>query len=184
MSTDPLPIFRYHPDPVGTGSIEASGTRCVACGQARGYVYTGPVYAVEEYESEICPWCIADGNAHIRLDCEFVVREDVGDRGHWSDVSDAVKDEVAYRTPGFCGWQQARWFTHCGDAACFLGRVGHRDLLELGPEAIEAIRVELGWEDGPQWQSYLRSLDQDEDPTAYAFRCRHCGTIGGYSDFT
>jgi len=24
-----------------------------------------------------------------------------------------VVEEVAYRTPGFSGWQQERWWTHC-----------------------------------------------------------------------
>ena len=36
-------------------------------------------------------------------------------------VSDEIVAEVAYRTPGFTGWQQERWFTHCA-AGEFLGR--------------------------------------------------------------
>jgi uncharacterized protein CbrC (UPF0167 family) len=32
-----------------------------------------------------------------------------------------VVEEVAHRTPGFSTLQQARWWTHCGDAAAFLG---------------------------------------------------------------
>jgi uncharacterized protein CbrC (UPF0167 family) len=63
MSESPPPEFRCHPDPIATGSIEVSDTPCVCCGQARGYVYAGPVYAVEEYDREICPWCIADGRS-------------------------------------------------------------------------------------------------------------------------
>jgi uncharacterized protein CbrC (UPF0167 family) len=184
VTAEPLPTFRYHPDPIATGSVEKSKTPCVACGKARGYVYAGPVYAVEEYEKEICPWCIADGSAHARLDCEFVGRDGVGGHGTWCAVPDAVADEVAYRTPGFTGWQQERWFTHCGDAASFLGRMGHRDVVSLGPAAVEAIRVDLGWDEGRQWQKYLRSLDRDDQPTAYLFRCLRCGALGGYSDFT
>jgi uncharacterized protein CbrC (UPF0167 family) len=48
-----LPSFRYHPDPIGTGSIAESGEACRCCHQARGYMYTGPVYAEEELDAEV-----------------------------------------------------------------------------------------------------------------------------------
>ncbi|WP_412524086.1 CbrC family protein [Burkholderia sp. S-53] len=41
-----LPAFRYHPDPLATGSVIRSDARCVCCGDARGYVCAGPVHAV------------------------------------------------------------------------------------------------------------------------------------------
>jgi len=75
MNEDAMPDFRYHPDPRLTGSVEVSDTSCVVCGAARGLIYVGPVYAVEEYVEEICPWCIADGTAAAKLDAEFT---DVG----------------------------------------------------------------------------------------------------------
>ena len=50
-------------------------------------------------------------------------------------------------------------------------------------EAIAAIKAEIGFDDS-DWEDYFNSLDKDEDPTAYIFRCRHCGAFGGYSDFT
>jgi uncharacterized protein CbrC (UPF0167 family) len=65
-----LPDFRYHPDPLGSGSVIASAESCDACGQARGYVYDGPVYA-EDDQWVFCPWCIADGTAARRYDAEF-----------------------------------------------------------------------------------------------------------------
>ena len=35
---DPLPTFRYHPDPVGTGSVKAEpDTPCLGCSRIRGY---------------------------------------------------------------------------------------------------------------------------------------------------
>ncbi|MEJ2148732.1 MAG: CbrC family protein [Chloroflexota bacterium] len=52
-----LPYFRYHPYPLRTGSVKRSGNTCVVCGQARGYIYSGPVYARKEYIDCICPWC-------------------------------------------------------------------------------------------------------------------------------
>jgi hypothetical protein len=70
-----LPDFPYHPDPITTGFVEASDTECIGCGKARGFIYTGPVYAVDELVEVICPWCIADGTAATKLDAEFT---DVG----------------------------------------------------------------------------------------------------------
>ena len=177
-----LPTFRYHQDPIATGSIEPSSAVCRACGQARGYIYTGPVYADIELEDALCPWCIADGSAAARFAAEFVDPAGVGDNGRWDPVPAAVADEVAKRTPAFTGWQQERWWTHCGDAAVFLGRAGHAELDSKWPGAIEALRNEIGFE-GADWDEYFRSLDAEGSPTAYVFRCRHCGALGGYSDF-
>src|SRR5687768_12655378 len=101
-----LPTFRYHPDPIATGSIAASDTRCRVCHQIRGYIYTGPVYAAEELDEGICPWCIADGTAHVQYDAEFVDAAAIGGYGDWDAVPPPIVAEVAYRTPGFSGWQQ------------------------------------------------------------------------------
>ncbi|HEX6533435.1 MAG TPA: CbrC family protein [Gemmatimonadaceae bacterium] len=177
-----LPRFTYHPDPLATGSVVASDAMCTACGRARGYVYAGVPYAREEIEGAICPWCIADGTAASRLGAEFVDAAGIGDYGRWDAVPAEVVEEVSRRTPGFTGWQQERWWTHCGDAAEYLGRAGRRELEETWPEAIEAIRLEIGFE-GEEWRAYLAALDADSSPTAYVFRCRHCGALGGYSDF-
>ena len=179
-----LPRFRYHPDPVATGSVEPSDQACVLCGEARGYIYTGPVYGEEEHEDDLCPWCIADGGAHDLLGAAFTDSAGVGGRGSWAAVPQSVIDEIAFRTPGFSGWQQERWFTCCGDGAEFLGPMGAKQLAALGPAAIEAIREETGWERGPQWGNYFRALDREGEPTAYLFRCFTCRRYGGYSDFT
>ena len=180
---EPLPTFRYHPDPIGTGSVELSDKSCACCGHHRGYIYTGPVYAEEEHNEDICPWCIADGTAHEKFDAEFIDAAGVGGYGDWDSVPDSISDEVAHRTPGFTGWQQEKWFTHCGDAAAFLGRAGKSELLAFGAQAVEAIRAEVGWS-GKEWDDYFQSLDKDGQPTAYIFCCLHCGRFGGYSDFT
>jgi uncharacterized protein CbrC (UPF0167 family) len=178
-----LPTFKYHPDPLATGSIEASDRRCLGCGKARGFIYKGQAYAEEELIDAFCPWCIADGTAHEKFDAEFVDSEGVGGYGVWESVSEEIIAEVAYRTPGFTGWQQERWFTHCADAGEFLGRAGQKELIAHGPNAIAAIKEEIGFE-GIEWKEYFESLDSEGEPTAYVFRCRHCGAFGGYSDFT
>jgi uncharacterized protein len=92
-----------------------------------------------------------------------------------------VIEEIARRTPGFAGWQQERWLTCCGDAAGFLGPAGRAELTGVWQGAQESIRAEVGMA-GADWRDYLESLDRDGSPTAYIFRCRHCGRLGGYSD--
>lgn len=178
-----LPRFKYHPDPLSTGSIEVSTKTCLACGLARGYIYKGQTYAEEELIDAFCPWCIADGTAHEKFEAEFVDAASVGDYGTWEPVSEEIIAEVAYRTPGFTGWQQERWFTHCHDAAEFLGLMGKEELTAMGTEAIRAIKEEIAFE-GKEWDEYFESLAKDGEPTAYLFKCRHCGRFGGYSDFS
>jgi len=88
---------------------------------------------------------------------------------------------VAERTPGFNSWQSERWFTHCDDAAAFIAIAGHDELAALGPGAVAAIREDCGY-GGDEWDNYYATLDRDGGPTAYIFRCLHCGQLGGYSD--
>jgi uncharacterized protein CbrC (UPF0167 family) len=155
-----LPKFKYHSDPIATGSVAESENICACCEQERGYIYSGPVYSEADHEDDICPWCIADGTAHEKFGASFIDIDGVGGLGDWEEVPPETSAEVAFRTPGFTGWQQERWFTCCSDAACFLGRAGYKELLAFGPAAIEAIRAELGWEE-EEWKKF-----------------------GGYSDFT
>ena len=140
-----LPTFRYHPDPVATGSVEASDAICGICGRVRSSVYDGPVYGVPKDidDVHICPWCIADGSAHARFGVEFT---DIGAVGlgydePWEPVPRSVAEEVAYRTPGFSGWQQERWWTHCGETAEFLGPAGYAELAGAWSGAVDAIRA-------------------------------------------
>jgi hypothetical protein len=92
-----------------------------------------------------------------------------------------VIDEVARRTPGFMGWQQEQWWTHCGDAGQFLGRAGKQELVALGIQAIKVIQDSIQLE-GSDWEDFFNGLDKDGSPTAYFFRCQKCGTMGGYQD--
>src|SRR5688572_10149555 len=173
-----LPTFKYHPDPIATGSIKASDAQCRCCRQKRGSIYTGSPYCIADLNSCLCPWCIADGTAHEKFDAEFTSSDDI------PDVPARVVEEVAHRTPGFSGWQQERWWTHCGDAGAYLGPAGFEAVEAFGARTIDRLRRDLGWQPGAQWDEYLRSLDRQGQPTAYLFRCLRCSEVGGYSDFT
>ena len=72
-----LPRFRYHPNPMETGSVIASDARCVVCGEARGFVYADgtPEAAISEisertpgysaWQSEVWPSCCDDATAFV-----------------------------------------------------------------------------------------------------------------------
>jgi len=173
-----LPTFRYFPDPVGQGVIKRSDKVCIVCEQARGYIYTCHAYARKEYIECICPWCIADGSAHRKLNVSF--NDLIGDE--WQNVPQAIVDEITFRTPGFFGWQQERWFAHCDDGAAFLGRMGYAELKQRGKAAVNAIRDSTGLLDDDAWEDFFEVLDKDGAPTAYLFRCPHCGEYLGYTD--
>lgn len=164
-----LPTFVYHPDPVSTGSIVRATDVCARCGEARGFIYSGPSYAVDEIEF-ICPWCIADGSAAREFNLVFGTVD-----GAPGDVLRGVPDEIVRRTPGFAGWQQERWLFHCSDGAEFHGRVGYQDVVGL-PGVIESI-VADGWR-----RDVLPDMSADGELTGYLFRCRHCSAHLAYAD--
>lgn len=170
VTTPTFPAFRYHPDPIATGSVVADAGECESCGEQRGFVYRGPIYCVDEIEV-VCPWCIADGRAAATFDASFtdVVEPPAG-------VRSEVVDEILHRTPGFAGWQQERWLFHCGDAAEFLGRVGHAELLDH-PDALDM----LASDGNPP--ELVEALSTDGDATGYLFRCLSCGQHLAYADF-
>ncbi|WP_255657175.1 CbrC family protein [Actinoplanes sp. L3-i22] len=172
-----LPEFVYHPDPIATGAVTREPVDCLCCGRERPLTYAGPVFAEEELDSELCPWCIADGSAAARFDATFT---DVP-----AELPAEVAEVVLRRTPGFTGRQQERWLAHCGDAAEFHGPVGAAELASL-PDARESVRAHLtgyyGWP-AEVAEALLNALRRDGDGTAYLFRCRHCATHLAYADF-
>lgn len=178
----PIPTFKYHPDPVATRSVEKTDAQCICCGRNRGFIYVGPVYAEEELDDKICPWCIADGTAARKYDATFTDEEGIGTYGDGQAVPEHVIEEVARRTPGFSGWQQEQWWSHCGDAGAFLGAAGHEELKTLGADAILSIRESTELPPGEVWDKFFQALDKDGSPTAYVFRCTKCGALGGYQD--
>lgn len=167
-----LPAFRYHPDPLRSGSIVAAPVRCAACGETRDHRYDGPVYGETDVADGICPWCIADGTAAERLGATFVDSEAFA-----SDTPDAAMTEIMERTPGYAAWQSEMWPACCGDATAFIGPTGiaevraeQRELeLPLLSHIIHEMRIS-----GRGATRLLDSLDRDAGPTAYVFRCLTC----------
>ncbi|MGA5290230.1 CbrC family protein [Streptomyces pseudogriseolus] len=173
---DDLPFFRYHPDPLATGSIRASAGTCACCERGRGWVYTAAFYTAHDVTGPFCPWCIADGSAAERFEGDFA------DSYGLDGVSEDVLHEVTRRTPGFSAWQDPHWLVHCQDAAAFVGEVGYAELTEH-PEALEELRSEIrlmGLYDEEQIEHFLTRLGGDA--TAMLFRCTVCGAHLAYVD--
>ena len=173
-----LPFFKYHPDPLRSGSIEESGATCICCGQARGFLYSGPAYCEQDLQDSLCPWCIADGSAHATFDVIFS-----DDTGFSSDIPPLAAAEVAERTPGYHSWQEGQWLSCCGDAMAFLEPAGTTEIRQHYPqwegELMSNIVYDLGIS-GAAARRMLDSLQRDAGPTAYVFRCLHCE---GYKTF-
>ena len=177
-----IPNFKYHPDPIASGSVEPSKTKCVCCHQKRGFIYVGPVYAEDELDESICPWCIHDGSAHKQFDAVFTDDASITTAdGAPADLSEATLEEVAFRTPGFAGWQQEHWLVCCGEPAAFIAHAGTAELKGKFADAIDSIQGETGLS-GPEWNDYLNALQKDGSPTAYVFQCLHCRRHLAYSD--
>jgi len=177
-----LPSFRYHPDPVGTGSVTASDAECVVCGERRGFIYAGPVYAEGDYEDAVCPWCIADGSASESLGATFVDSEAFA-----VGTPDEVVTEISERTPGYSAWQGEEWPACCNDATAFLGPVGIAEIRakhrQLEGFVLSYIIYTLNISGGAATR-FLESISRDGSPTAYLFQCLHCGEPQVHVDHT
>ena len=183
----PLPKFKYHPDPLATGVFEPSEEICDCCGKIAEYIYTPAIYSADDINN-LCPWCIESGEAHRKFDATFNPNVGTADNdlvAPWPPVSLEVKEEVEYRTPGFPGYQEEHWWTHCSDAGAFIGYVG--DLPKQLFESDKASRFvgemkkvhQLSDED---WKWLISTADKEHSITFYTFRCLHCEEIGGYGD--
>ncbi|NNE86184.1 MAG: hypothetical protein HKN28_19640 [Alphaproteobacteria bacterium] len=172
-----LPTFTYFPDPVGNGCIVRKSAICHCCGEARNYMYTGPVHAIEEVE-EVCPWCIADGSAAAKWSCSFSDMYNVPD-----GIPKDVADEIEKRTPGFATWQGNTWLYSETDAMVFVGEVhGERLVDEGNQDKIDACMKTLGGMTFDRMIEHLKDVVPGGEPAIYLFQDRASGTYEAYSD--
>ncbi|MCK0515058.1 CbrC family protein [Anaerobiospirillum sp. NML120448] len=163
-----LPFFKYHPNPLATGAFTQAqyAVVCDCCGCSTHIYYDGPFYAIDDI-NYLCPNCIASGAAAKKFDGDF---QDDGCLE--SEVLDAEKvDELIHRTPGYSGWQQEYWRSHCGDFCAFIGYVGAAELKALG--VLDEVL------DDPQWSEEEKDLIKTSvnggSLQCYLFKCLHCG---------
>lgn len=166
-----LPQFRYHPDPLQTGSIQKRDGTCACCGREVEFLYVSSVYSTHDLRSRLCPWCVADGSAHARFGATFSDDYSLLRAG----LPLSVVEEVTARTPGYDSWQQETWLAHCGDACAFIGDATKDALRKLTPEQRAAIFDDAQVSD-EDWSKFLQHYASGGDPAVYHFRCLHCGT--------
>jgi uncharacterized protein CbrC (UPF0167 family) len=185
-AVEPLPYFRYHPDPILTGTMAArQDFVCPVCQRDRAFAYVGPYSSDNcgfENGEEICPWCIADGSAAAALNARFATVRYLSAEAQAQMAPEACA-EFERRTPSFLCLQQERWLDHHGEAAAYLGGVDFDHYLQLPRAAQIAVRDCAG--DDPDAvlnpTDSVQKLRSDGDgPTAYLFQCQHCDWYGAF----
>jgi len=168
-----LPRFKYHPDPIGTGSIEPTEAVCECCGEARGYAYAGGVYSSQVSEVEaICPWCIANGSAAREWDATLIDAHDLAR----ANLDASIIEEVTRRTPGYTTWQGDHWLVCCSDACEFHGDAPRDEITALDELGLARLSAESGFlvED---LREIAKGYEPGGSPAFYKFVCRHCGNV-------
>lgn len=166
-----LPPFRYHPNPFETEAFLLTDIPviCDCCGKPTQIYYKGPFYATEDID-HLCPECISSGMAAQKFDGEF---QDKYSLEGGVDSPDKT-DKLIHRTPGYHGWQQEYWRTHCGDYCAFRGYVGYRELRQM--DIVDEIlndSVWNGWDAKPE--GLLKDMVNGGSVQGYLFQCLHCG---------
>jgi len=163
-----FPNFKYNPNALQLGIIKKEKTDCPVCGKTRDFVYAGPFYSVDEVEG-ICPWCIKDGSAAKKYDGEFQDSE---------SCEPADKEEylieLTTRTPGYSGWQQERWLSHCGDFCALKNYVGWTDIKDLREELADDLN-QIQSDYGLKQEDVEKYLVRNGSMQGYLFQCLHCG---------
>ena len=171
-----LPFFKYHPNPLETHSFESSdtGVECACCGKTTKIYYEGPFYSIDDIDY-LCPECIATGAAAKKFNGSFQ-----DDCSIEEGVNESEKiDELIHRTPGYSGWQQEFWRSHCGDFCAYLGRVGAQELKALGvlDEVLDDPLLQFVKNED------IKTMVNGGCMQGYLFRCLHCGKHLLWVDF-
>lgn len=178
--SEPLPTFRFHPDPVQSGAFEASSATCGVCGRARGYAYTGPCYVEDEFDAVLCPWCLADGSAFRRFGVTFAEIEPK------PGIDLAVAEEIEERTPGITSFNPIDWPVCCDAPMAYLEPAGHADIVARHAGLAQSLVAQLAADlevSRQEAETMFRSLDRDQSPCAHVFRCAACKRLRAEIDF-
>ncbi len=117
-------FFKYHFDPIQTGHAKKMDFNCVFCHQVSQYAYQGPC-ATQDKEAPVCFECIKNGVVAEKFDLKFNWFNGDADK-----IDPAEIEKLEKRTPGYSGWQQPFWLTHCNQIAQFQGNFSVEELLE------------------------------------------------------
>lgn len=182
-----LPYFKYHPDPIRNGAFKFDQEKiCDCCDKKTNVYYTSPFYSVDNIEA-LCPECISNGEAAEKYEGTF--QDDLGLEGISPDPNDDNSgkyrdediNELLYRTPGYHGWQQEQWLSHCNDFCAFIRYVGWA---EIEDKLNEFVDLEADCEMfGISIDDLPNYLQNGGSCQGYLFRCLHCNKYRLYFDF-
>lgn len=175
--------FRYHQEPLKTGAFHNDqSVICDCCNEETDVYYDGPFYSIEDIDY-LCPSCIGSGEAIEKFqDLELTGDTDQKLEG---PTAEEKKRELMC-TPGYKGWQQEVWLTHCNDYCEFVGHVGweelQKEVYDFPHEKdrkkvpiidlIEKSDVELDW---ISREELSERLVNNGSMQGYLFKCLHCG---------
>lgn len=178
-----LPNFKYHPDPIKTDSIKVSDVSCECCKRQMGYVYSGSLYSASDV-SDVCPWCIANGEAHQMFDIQFTTLEPAifdPENPPEQECSDAACEELLHRTPGFSSFQEQSWLSHCGDFCAFHGLATVGDFKRISDQE-KARFADVEYLTDAHIATLQEGADDTEHHYYFKFVCLNCSEVMFQSD--
>ena len=159
-----IPKFKYHPN-IETDDIVIYDEGICQCCNKKVNAYIEHIYSPTDVDC-ICLDCVKDGSAAKKFNGCF--------NQYAEKVSDPEKtDELFHRTPGYLGWQFEYWLACCDDYCAYLGRVGIKELDELGITE-EVLEEYSKREDAYPIEDVREYMDKDGDMSGYLFKCLHC----------
>ena len=165
-----LPAFRYHPDPIATGSVKRRAGTCICCEKRVEHFYVASTYSPADVREKLCPRCIHDGSAHRKFDVLFSDPSPLADNG----IPNRTIEAVTQRTPGYISWQQEIWLSHCGDACAFLGDATPETVAQLNDDEMSQLNSDFGV-DRSWLTELLAHYEPGGQPAIYHFQCLKCG---------
>ena len=159
-----LPVFKYLPDPLGSGIFKDDAkAKCDCCEKQTAIYYDGPTYAKDNIRT-LCPVCIHSGKAAEKFNAMF--QQDLVNDERVTDKTRT--DEVLHRTPGYISFQGNAWPAHCDDYCAFVAYVGWPEIEEMNLAAdLENLS---GFKD-----EALHDMRNNGSLQGYLFRCLCCG---------
>ncbi len=165
-----LPLFRYHPDPISTGSIKPSHEPCVCCGKNTGFKYTAALHG-RHRPGRVA--CVPGVLPAVRLRLSSIVFSDESPLVR-AGMPRAIVLEVSRRTPCYNCWQQDVWAACCQDGCVFHGDASVSELLSLKGE--ELAEVQREWSiSSIRRAAFVKQYVPGGGIAVYRFDCRHCG---------
>ncbi len=108
-------------------------------------LYTGPIYAAEEFLDCICLWCIANSTAHTKLDASFTNKDAIGSYSDWEAVCFRKYCRSSLLSHSWLQWLATRTVVDTLERCCTVYWIRRcTKLAKFGPQAMLAIRINAG----------------------------------------